>query len=155
MDAQKSIDAFGVFCRLGIAVAVSGAAFAAQAHVTVSPTQSKLGKQETYIFTVPTEGAVATTAVEIDVPPEVTVISVSGDPAGHSLKKVGDRVVAVRWTVNIPPGGGQQVSLIAQNPSQPTRRVPWKAHQIFADGTQADWIDPPPPKPAPMTRFTP
>lgn len=126
---------------------------AAHAHITVSPKESKLGKQETYTFTIPTEGSVATTGVEIDVPPEVTIISIGGDPASYSVKKDGDRVVMISWTVNIPPGGGQQVTLVARNPTVPTRRLRWNAHQLFADGTRTSWSELPPAKPAPLVRM--
>ncbi len=155
MNAKKSVNSFGALRTVAIALAAGAIGLSAHAHVTVSPTQSKLGKQETYTFTVPTEGSVATVAVEVDVPPGVTIISVGGDPANHSLKKDGDRVATVSWKVNIPPGGGEQLTLVAKNPTQATRRLQWNAHQIFADGTRSDWVEAPPAKPAPLTRLTP
>lgn len=146
--------AMGKYGQLAVAIVAMGFGVAAHAHITVSPTQSKLGKKETYTFSVPTEGSVSTTGVEIDVPPEVTILSVEGDPATYTLKKVGDRIVGIAWKVNIPPGAGQQFVVVGQNPSQPTRRLHWKAHQFFADGSQADWVELPPAKPAPLTRLS-
>ncbi|MCI3130911.1 DUF1775 domain-containing protein [Phenylobacterium aquaticum] len=127
----------------------------AQAHVTVSPGESTPGKAETYTFNVPTEGKSPTTAVELDVPPEMTIISVRGPESGYTLTKSADRIVGITWRVNIPPGGGQQLVLVARNPTEPSFGVQWKVHQRFADGTSADWVDPPPARPAPRTRILP
>jgi len=127
----------------------------AQAHVTVSPSESTPGKTETYTFNVPTEGKSPTTAVELEVPPEMTVISVNGPETAYTLTRSGDRIVGVTWRVNIPPGGAQQLVVVARNPMQPSFGVQWKVHQRFADGTSADWVDPPPARPAPRTRVLP
>jgi uncharacterized protein YcnI len=127
----------------------------AQAHVTVSPSESTPGKTETYTFNVPTEGKSPTTAVELEVPPEMTIISVSGPESGYTLTRSADRIVGITWRVNIPPGGDQQLVLVARNPTAPSFGVQWKVHQRFADGTSADWVDPPPARPAPRTRVLP
>lgn len=127
----------------------------AQAHVTVSPSESTPGKTETYTFNVPTEGKSATTTVELEVPHEMTVISVGGPEGAYTLARSADRIVGVTWRVNIPPGAGEQLVLVARNPAQPSFGVQWKVHQRFADGTSADWVDPPPAHPAPRTRVLP
>lgn len=127
----------------------------AQAHVTVSPSESTPGKTETYTISVPTEGKTPTTAVELEVPPEMTIISVNGPESGYSLIKSADRIVGVTWRVNVPPGSSQQLVLVVRNPTQPSFGVQWKVHQRFADGTSADWVDPPPARPAPRTRVLP
>nr|WP_295107458.1 DUF1775 domain-containing protein [uncultured Caulobacter sp.] len=127
----------------------------AQAHVTVSPSESTPGKTETYTFNVPTEGKSPTTTVELEVPPEMTIVSVNGPETAYTLTKSADRIVGVTWRVNIPPGGRQQLVVVARNPTEPSFGVQWKVHQRFADGTSADWIDPPPARPAPRTRVLP
>ncbi|MFD1191017.1 DUF1775 domain-containing protein [Phenylobacterium conjunctum] len=127
----------------------------AHAHVTVSPSESTPGKTETYTFNVPTEGKSPTTAVELEVPPEMTIVSVNGPASGYTLTKSADRIVGIIWSVNIPPGGRQQLALVAKNPTEPSFGVQWKVHQRFADGTSADWVDPPPARPAPRTRILP
>lgn len=127
----------------------------AQAHVTISPTESVPGKTETYTFNVPTEGKSPTVAVELEVPPEMTIVSVNGPDSGYTLTKSAERIVGITWRVNIPPGDGQQLVLVARNPTEPSFGVQWKVHQRFADGTSADWVDPPPARPAPRTRILP
>ena len=127
----------------------------AQAHGTVSPNESTPGKTETYTFNVPTEGKSATTAVELEVPPEMTIISVNGPPTAYTLTRSADRIVGIAWRVNISPGSAQQLGIVARNPTEPSFGVQWKVHQRFADGTSADWVDPPPARPAPRTRVLP
>ncbi len=126
-----------------------------QAHVTISPSEPTPGKMETYTFNVPTEGRSPMTAVEVDIPPEMTIISVDGPGSGYTLTKSADRIVGITWRVNIPPGGRQQLVLVARNPTEPSFGGQWKVHQRFADGTSADWVDPPPARPAPRTRVLP
>ena len=151
-NTDRIISLCSVTC-IGFALALF--ASAAPAHIVISPTESKLGKKETYTLTVPTEGASATTGVQLDVPPEVTVISVNGPAADYTLTKQNDRIVGITWRVNVPPGGGKELVFVAQNPQGPTRGIRWNVHQLFADGTRADWVDPPPSHPAPATRFLP
>ena len=113
-------------------------ATAALAHITVSPGQSKTAQRETYTFNVPTEGVSATIGVELEAPPEVAIVSVE-DPSAE-LVRTGDRVVAVKWRVDIAPGQARQVSLVAQNPPR-AQVIAWKVHQLFADGSRRDWVD--------------
>lgn len=135
------------------ALALVLSAQVAHAHVVVSPTVSEPGKKETYTFSVPTEGASATTSVELEVPADVLILSVGGPDSEHSVTKEEGRGVRVIWHVQIPPGAGKQLTLVAQNPAAPIRGIRWKVHQSFADGTRADWVDPPPARPAPQTRL--
>lgn len=137
---------------IGLSLAlVAGGALA---HVLIAPTASEMGKQETYTLTVPTEGASATTGVELEVPSEVTVVSVSAPAADYTLTRDEGRIIGITWHVHIPPGDEKQLVFVAQNPQGPTRTIRWKVHQLFADGTRADWVDPPPSRPAPSTRLS-
>lgn len=126
----------------------------AEAHVRVSPAESKAGARETYTARVPTEGTVTTTSVELEVPDGVAIISANA-PAGTSyeFKKNGDRIVAVVWTTNIKPGDVAMLSFVARNPDVDAPIV-WKFHQRYADGTSSDWIGPAGSRtPAPVTKL--
>jgi uncharacterized protein YcnI len=75
----------------------------AEAHVTIAPQQSMAGATEKYVIRVPTEGKVATVAAELDVPDGV-VVEVVSVPNGwkYELKRQGDRIVGITWTMNTP-----------------------------------------------------
>ncbi len=114
---------------------------AAQAHVTVRPAEAPAGETVTYSVRVPSEGEVATTAVELEVPTGVTVVSVEGAAGSYELKKDGARITAIAWKTNVPPGERTELKFVARNPSSGAELI-WKAHQRFQDGTQADWVEP-------------
>jgi uncharacterized protein YcnI len=130
-------------------------ATAAHAHVTVRPRESKAGSTETYTVRVPTEGKVATSSVELEIPQGVTIDSVEPvDGAKPELKREGGRVVSITWTVTIDPGRNREFVFVAKNPSDATEIV-WKAHQRYADGTSSDWVEPAGSRrPAPVTKLT-
>ena len=77
----------------------------ADAHMVIAPSQSTAGATEKYVVRVPTEGKVATVAAELEVP-EGAVVEAVAVPAGwkHEIKRKGDRIVAITWTMDIPPG---------------------------------------------------
>lgn len=109
------------------------------AHVTVTPRESTAGATERYTVRVPTEGQVTTTSVELVVPAEVTVIEVvSGTDFTFDLRREGERIVAITWKQDIPPGERGEFVFVARNPA--SGQIAWKARQRFADGTSADWI---------------
>jgi len=110
--------------------------------VSVRPRESKLGAEERYVVRVPTEEAVATTSVRIDVPEGVTVLEVEKtEGATFETEKRGDRIVGITWKKEIKPKEASEFSFRARNPSSGAE-VLWKAHQHFADGTVADWVGP-------------
>ena len=131
------------------------AASVAQAHVSVRPREAKAGATEKYTVRVPTEGKVATTSVELEIPAGVTVSAVEpADGVKSEMKRDGGRVVAITWTVTIDPGQNRELVFTATNPSEGTEIV-WKAHQRYADGTSADWVEPAGSRrPAPVTKLT-
>lgn len=109
------------------------------AHVTVWPRQSQAGASERYVVRVPTEGQVATTSVELEVPATVTVTGVLvGAGYTYQARREGDRIAAITWTLDIKPGEVGEFVFFARNPN--AREISWKARQRFADGTSADWI---------------
>lgn len=128
----------------------------ALAHVSVRPRESKPGTEERYTVRVPTEGAVATTSIHIEIPDGVTVLEVERtDGATFETQKKGDRIVGITWTTDIKPKEASEFSFRARNPT-PTggAEVTWKAHQHFADGTVADWVGPAgDPRPAAVTKI--
>ena len=130
-------------------------ATAAQAHVSVRPRESKLGATEKYIARVPTEGKVATTSVELDIPAGVAVESVEpADGVTSAMKREGGRVVSITWTVTIEPGANRELSFTAKNPSEGTE-IAWKAHQRYSDGTSSEWVGAAGTRqPAPVTKLT-
>src|SRR5215213_6303217 len=77
----------------------------ARAHVSITPRESMHGATEKYTVRIPTEGKVATTAAELDVP-EGVIIETFQAPAGfkYDVKRKDDRVVSVVWQADVKPG---------------------------------------------------
>ena len=126
----------------------------AAAHVGVRPRESKPGEEERYTVRVPTEGAVTTTLVRLEIPDGVTVLDVE-KYGGETFEvtKQGDRIVAITWQRNIPPKETAEFFFKARNPQGV--EILWKAHQHFADGTVTDWVEPVGGKrPGPVTKLT-
>ena len=138
--------------RLLIAVVLVAAAPALLgAHVTIWPRESAPGTSERYTVRVPTEGKVATTSVRLVVPTEVTVTSVLAMPGVVAdIAREGNRITAVTWKFEVPPGQFAEFAFLARNPKQGSEIV-WKVHQHYSDGTQSDWTGPPSKGPAPVT----
>lgn len=111
----------------------------ADAHITIAPLTSRAGATEKYTLRVPTEGKVATVAAELEIPEGVIVEAVA-IPAGwkYEVKRQNDRIVAITWTMNIPPAEFAEFAFVARNPRDQTEIV-WTLRQRFADGTVSDW----------------
>jgi len=127
----------------------------AAAHVGVRPRESKPGAEERYSVRVPTEGAVATTSVRLEIPDGVTVLEVE-KMGGETfeVEKKGDRIVAITWKRNIPVKESADFFFRARNP-QSGSEIAWKAHQHFADGSHTAWVEPAGGKrPGPVTKLT-
>jgi uncharacterized protein YcnI len=124
--------------------------------MTIAPSQSMQGATEKYVLRVPTENKVATVAAELEVPEGVIVETVSV-PNGwkYDIKRQGDRIAAITWTMNIPPGEFAEFAFVARNPRDKTEVV-WTLRQRFADGTVSDWTKGPNgTRPTSMTKLTP
>jgi uncharacterized protein YcnI len=114
-------------------------ASAAYAQVTVSPYTSSAGSVERYSFRVTTEGKVTTTALDLEVPPDVTITGVLVNGGfTYEARREGDRIVSITWNLDVKPGEVAEFVFFARNP--PSGQIQWKARQKFADGTSADWI---------------
>jgi uncharacterized protein YcnI len=91
---------------------------------------------------VPTEGAVATTHVELEIPADVTVLEVLPiEGATFETTKQDGRITSITWKKEIAPKQAAEFVFRARNPS--IGPIVWKAHQHFVDGTKTDWIAPP------------
>ena len=125
--------------RMLLTAALVFVAAAAYAHVTVAPETSRGGAVERYTIRVPTEGKVATTALELEVPPDVTItgVLVTGGFT-YEARRDGDRIVGLTWKLDVKPGEVAEVVIFARNPA--SGQIQWKAHQKFEDGTSADWV---------------
>lgn len=111
----------------------------AGAHVSVRPRESRPNAEERYTVRVPTEGAVPTTHVLLEIPAGVTVLEVlPPEGAMFETAKQGDRVTAITWKKSVPPKQSAEFVFRARNPV--SGDLLWKAHQHFADGTTADWV---------------
>ena len=109
------------------------------AHVSVRPAQSKPGADETYTVRVPTEKAVATTSVELEVPDGVTIVKVADvESAKHEEKKTGERITVIIWTGEIKPQESATFTFTAKNPAT-GEKITWKIQQKYADGTVSNW----------------
>ena len=109
------------------------------AHVGVRPRESKPGAEERYTVRVPTEGAVTTTSVVLEIPDGVSVLEVlPAEGATFETRKNADRIVAITWKKEIKPKEFSLFTFTAHNP-QPGA-LQWKAHQTFADGSMRHWI---------------
>lgn len=129
--------------RVIVAAVVLFLPLAAHAHVSITPRQSTSGATEKYTVRIPTEGKVATTAAELDVP-EGVVIETLQAPAGwkHEVKRADDRIISIVWQADVKPGEFIEVAFVARNPRSGNRIV-WKLRQRFADGTVTDWTTAP------------
>ncbi len=138
------------------AVVTAAVPSAAHAHITIAPTQSVAGATEKYVVRVPTESKVATVAAELEVPDGVFVEALAV-PNGwkHEIKRQGERIVAITWTMQIPPGEFAEFAFVARNPRDKAELV-WTLRQRFADGTVSDWTKGPNgTRPTAVTKLTP
>lgn len=126
---------------LAIGVALLLTAGVASAHVNLQPRESAPGATLTYTMRIPTEGTVTTTGVELEIPDQISVISIDGPTDAYTVKKAGERIVSITWKTEIPPKQAKTFTFVAKNPSAPSE-ISWKAHQSFADGTSYDWVEP-------------
>ena len=124
--------------KLLVALSVGFALLASRAdgHVRVLPTESQAGAKQVYTVRVPTEGKIATSAVVLEIPNGVSVISAQGG----ALNNRAGKAVSITWTAEIPPGESQVFTFEATNPVS-GQQIAWKARQRYADGTSRDWAE--------------
>jgi uncharacterized protein YcnI len=160
------------------ALSLVAAAGVAQAHVTVNPNTATQGSWAKVSFRVPNEEAAAsTTSIEIDLPTDHPIASVSvrpvpgwtaattSSPLATPLKtddgEVTEAVSKIVWAGGkIDPGQFQEFD-VSLGPLPATDQVVFKALQTYSDGTVVRWIDlrqpgqPEPDHPAPILKLSP
>ena len=111
----------------------------AQSHVSIWPRESQVGATEKYTVRVPTEGKITTVGADMEVP-EGVVIETIAMPQGwkYEVKRQGERIVGISWTMDIKPGEFAEFGFVARNPRDRNQLV-WKLKQRFVDGTVTDW----------------
>jgi uncharacterized protein YcnI len=141
-----------LLCIVAAALALPSLALA---HVSVRPRQSAPAAEERYTVRVPTEGAVRTTHVQLDIPAGVTVLEVMPVEGGTvDTVRAGDRITSITWKREIAPKQSAEFLFRARNPA--AGDIVWKARQHFADGTTAEWVGPAGDKrPASVTKLLP
>jgi uncharacterized protein len=161
------------------AVSLIAAASAAEAHVTVNPNTEPQGGYAKVSFRVPNEEATAsTTAIEVDIPVDHPIASVSVRPVpgwtatattsqlATPIKtddgSVTQAVSKIVWTGGkIDPGQFQEFDVSLGPLPKDTDQIVFKALQTYSDGNVVRWIDlrqpgqPEPDHPAPVLHLTP
>lgn len=128
------------YLKIGIiAASLSVMATGASAHTSIWPRQSTAGISERYTIRVPTEGKIATTGAEMEVPEWVVVTSIAV-PQGwkYVAHRKDGRIVGISWTMTIAPGEFAEFGFTARNPRDADQIV-WTLRQKFADGTVEDF----------------
>jgi len=114
-----------------------------QAHIMVSPPQSKSGAVQNYELRAHNEAKVAATMLELDVPDGITIQEVAKPTAGTvDTAKTGDRITKITWNVEVPAGKYLALKFTAKNP-EGEKEVHWNVHEHMADGSVVDWSDAP------------
>jgi uncharacterized protein YcnI len=113
------------------------------AHIMVSPPQSKIGATQRYELRVHNESKLAVAAVELEIPAAITVTDIAPPPSGtYTTTKTGDRIVAIKWQLEVAPGKYLALPFTATNPGTATD-VHWNVHEHLADGSVVEWSDKP------------
>lgn len=147
---------FGIRTRASLAaLALLTLSIPVYAHVRVSPAEAKAGASQIYMVTIPTEGKSATSRVELVLPAGAKLISVDEEGKPFDIQHPADGTTVIIFRTEIPPGWAKMFHFMVANPSG-VSEIAWKAHQFYADGTRADWVDAAGSKrPASVTRITP
>lgn len=147
---------FGIRTRASLAaLALLTLSIPVYAHVRVSPAEAKAGTSQIYMVTIPTEGKSATSRVELVLPAGAKLISVDEEGKPFDIQHPADGTTVIIFRTEIPPGWAKMFHFTVTNPSG-VSEIAWKAHQFYADGTRADWVDAAGSKrPASVTRITP
>lgn len=170
--------------RAGIVSAAAAAilftlAGPASAHVTVNPNTAAPGAYTKVSFRVPTESdTLSTTKVEVNLPTETPIASVSlkplpgwtaatvesklATPIKSDDGEITEAVTKITWTADaasaIKPGQFQEFD-VSLGPLPASGQVVFKALQTYSDGSIVRWIDAPttdgsePEHPAPVLKL--
>lgn len=145
---------------LCFALALTFAPAPGTAHVVVYPDDATRSAPAcaTHTFTVrvPTEKAIATTAVRLEIPGTITFIAVQPKPGWRAdLETTKGRVTAIKWSGGrLLPHEFEEFKFLAAAPKLPGS-VFWDAEQTYEDGSIVRWTgDPGADTPHSQTDFT-
>jgi hypothetical protein len=130
---------------LVVAIALLAASVPAAAHVDVLPTTVTQGEATEYTVRVPSERALPTTRVRVDVPEQVTVFSLGETPRGWTATAIrgGDgRIRSIVWSGGrIAPERYADFRFLGT--AFGVGESVWPARQTYADGQVKPWTGPP------------
>jgi len=130
---------------LAAALALAASAPLAGAHVSVLPERAVRGEAREFTIRVPNERDVATTAVTVAFPDQVTVYAFADPPGGWTaepLRAPDGSFSGVRYAGGRIPVHGYADFTILATPFDAGRAV-FTARQGYADGTVKPWTGPP------------
>ena len=126
------------------AVLMCCTSFTLFAHVGVRPKESPTGAKQQYTMRVPTEKAIPTVRIELEVPAGLEISAVDDVPGWkvEMKKDAAGKIVGVVWSgSSIAPHQAGQFPFTAQNPREETT-LAWKVVQVYEDGTRSEWTGP-------------
>jgi len=178
MRAARMVAGLGVAMLAGAVAAVGIGVGPASAHVTVNPREATQGGYAKLAFRVPNErDNASTTKVEVNIPPESAIASVSvrptpgwtatvakGKPAtplkAHG-EEINEVVSKITWTAaagsEVKPGQFQEFEVSA-GPLPEVDQIVFKALQTYSNNEVVRWIEEPasgtePEHPAPVLKL--
>ena len=164
MRAARTVAGLGVAGLVGVVAAVGIGAGPASAHVTVNPREATQGGYAKLAFRVPNErDDAATTKVEVNIPTDTAIASVSVRPTtGWTAtversklatplevhgEDVSEAVSKITWTATagseVKPGQFQEFEVSA-GPLPEVDRIVFKALQTYSNNEIVRWIEEPP-----------
>lgn len=164
MRAARMVAGLGVAMLAGTVAAVGIGVGPASAHVTVNPKEATQGGYAKLAFRVPNErDSASTTKVEVNIPVETAIASVSVRPTpGWTAQverstlptplkvhgeDVTEAVTKITWTAaagnEVKPGEFQEFEVSA-GPLPEVERIVFKALQTYSNNEIVRWIEEPP-----------
>ena len=96
-----------------------------------------------YELRVHNESKIAVAAVELEIPSVITVTAIGqSTPVTYTTTKTGDRIVGIKWQVDVAPSKYLALPFTATNPGM-AMDVHWNVHEHLADGSVVEWNDQP------------
>ena len=140
---KKLIVFFSIICALALIYSPT-----VLAHVTVKPSEVKIGAYQNFTVSVPTEKDLPTTQVRLVIPEGLESVRPNVKPGWEiALERQGTgdeaRVTEIRWTKgSIPTDQRDEFIFSAKTPAEETT-LDWKAYQTYQDGSVVSWDEDP------------
>jgi uncharacterized protein YcnI len=131
------------FALCFVSASVLGA-LTASAHVVVTPAQAGVASWTTFKVAVPSEKAISTYKVRLDLPEGLKHVTPNVKPGWTiTTTRVGvgadSRISEITWTGGpIPAERRDEFFFSAQVPAEPTT-LKWNAYQTYTDGSIVSW----------------